>query len=275
MTPTVIGGGTGGSHGPSPPLLFLGGPSPNFCLDTVSLGNTVRIGSSDKVNRSMKKMLQNFVDIISYILFVIWQISQLFGRIHRTVCHLAMDCLPHRCCWTVLPDGVIQHNFLQKWCNFTCLYAWALEGIFPGGATSGFFQKYFYGGPKMVKFVFYHSKLRKQHFLLKFSNFCPSSDIYMLVCRKSCAKQLKNIGNLKRFNTIPNNEILLNLIHKWNIWQVKFNCVFALATLNSYILFLHWQHNWHSYGQLAVATYALSGLCILVHRWRNRLAAWT
>jgi len=25
----------------------------------------------------------------------------------------------------------------------------------------------------------------------------------------------------------------------------------VLATLNSYISFLHWQHSWHPYGQLA------------------------
>jgi len=31
----------------------------------------------------------------------------------------------------VLPDGVIQHNFPQKWCHFTCLCAWASEGSFP------------------------------------------------------------------------------------------------------------------------------------------------
>jgi len=42
--------------------------------------------------------------------------------------------------------------------------------------TSGFFQKCFYGGPKVVKFAFFHSKLRKQRFLMKFSNSCPSSD---------------------------------------------------------------------------------------------------
>jgi len=42
----------------------------------------------------------------------------------------------------VLPDCVIQHNFSQKWCHFTCLCAWESEGIFPGG-TSEFFQKFF------------------------------------------------------------------------------------------------------------------------------------
>jgi len=37
------------------------------------------------------------------------------------------------------------------------------------------------------------------------------------------------------------------------IWHINFDCVFvfALTTLNSYILFLHWQRNWHPYGKRA------------------------
>jgi len=46
----------------------------------------------------------------------------------------------------VLPDGVIQHNFSQKWCHFTCLYAWASEGIFPGGGALVDFSKNFSTG---------------------------------------------------------------------------------------------------------------------------------
>jgi len=61
-----------------------------------------------------------------------------------TVCCPAMDCLPHWCCWTVLPDRVIQYTFLQKWCNFTLLCAWASEGIFPRGDTSGATRKCFH-----------------------------------------------------------------------------------------------------------------------------------
>jgi len=38
------------------------------------------------------------------------------------------------------------------------------------------FPKIFLGWPKVVKFVFCHSKERKQRFLLKFSNSCPPSD---------------------------------------------------------------------------------------------------
>ena len=54
---------------------------------------------------------------------------------------------------------------------------------FSAGAASVFFQKFFYGGPKVVKFGFCHSKLRKQHFLLKFSNSCPLPTP-ILVCKK-------------------------------------------------------------------------------------------
>jgi len=76
-------------------------------------------------------------------------------------------------------------QFFTKKCHFTCLCAWALEGIIPWGVTNGFFQKFFCVGPNVVKFILYHSKLRKEHFLLKFSNSFPSSDTHMIVCRKS------------------------------------------------------------------------------------------
>ena len=42
---------------------------------------------------------------------------------------------------------MVQHNFLQKWCNFSCFCAWASEGFFQED-TSGFFQTFFYGGGK-------------------------------------------------------------------------------------------------------------------------------
>jgi len=67
----IIGGGTGGAAWAwATPLLFLGGPGPRlFCLDAVSLSNTISSGSSDKENRSIKKRLQNFGSILS-ILFL-------------------------------------------------------------------------------------------------------------------------------------------------------------------------------------------------------------
>jgi len=36
----------------------------------------------------------------------------------------------------------------------------------------------------------------------------------MLVCRKRSCYTIKNLGSFKRFNTIPNSEILLNLVRK-------------------------------------------------------------
>jgi len=98
----------------------------------------------------------------------------------------------------VLPDGVIQHNFLQ---NSVILHA-CVHGRrkeFFLGEPLGFFQKFFYGRPKVVKFAFYHSKLRKQRFLLKFANSCPSSDTHMFVCRKRSSHTIKKTPLQKFF----------------------------------------------------------------------------
>jgi len=109
----------------------------------------------------MKKLLQNFDSILS-ILLVIWQNFVMFGRIHRapslTLLWLAYTAL-------VLLNSVAKWcnttHFLQKWCNLTCLCAWASEGFFQGG-TSGFFQTFFYGGAKSGEIWFSpHSKLGK------------------------------------------------------------------------------------------------------------------
>jgi len=58
------------------------------------------------------------------------------------------------------------------------------EEFFAGGLL-GDFSKKFLGGPKVVKYVFAHTKLRKQSFLLKFSKSrrgkgpsCPLSDTH-------------------------------------------------------------------------------------------------
>ena len=119
----------------------------------------------------------------------------MFGRMHSHVhCTVHMHSLSP-CCG--LLTALVLLNSIARWCNTTQIFtkmvsfyllcAWASEGIFLGGATSGFSSKFFYGRSKVVKLGFYHSKLRKQHFLLKFSNSCPSSDAHMFVCRKrSC-----------------------------------------------------------------------------------------
>jgi len=163
-----------------------------------------------------------------------------------------MDCLPRLCCWTVLPDGVIQHNFSQKWCHFTCLCAWASEEIFPGGALVDF-SKSFPRGEKVVKFVFYHSKLRNSIICWNFQIPAPLPTPICLCVGNVRATPLKIWVISSVLTPFQIVKFYWITYAKRNIWQINFNCgfVFVLATLNSYILFLHWQHNWHPYGQLA------------------------
>jgi len=67
----------------------------------------------------------------------------------------------------------------------------------------------------------------------------------MHVCRKNFVPLHRKIilicCNCKRFNTILNSNIFLNLIRKMKYLtdQLQLVFVFALATPNSYILFLH------------------------------------
>ena len=64
---------------------------------------------------------------------------------------------------------------------------------FSSEATSGFFQTFFSGGgPKVVKFCFYHLKLRKQPFLLKFSHLYPPFDTHACVQENVHATPLNN-----------------------------------------------------------------------------------
>ena len=88
----------------------------------------------------------------------------------------------------------------------------------------------------------------------------------MLVWEKFRATASKNWRNFKCFNTNLNSEILLNLIRKMKYLSDQFLLffVFALTTLNSYILFLHWQHNWHPYRQLVTYGFLVFALRYLM-----------
>jgi len=77
--PGTKGGGTGAACALAPHFHLWGGLAPPlFFLNIISLSNTIRIKSSDNVNRLMKKTLQNFRSILS-ILFLIYYLW--FGRI--------------------------------------------------------------------------------------------------------------------------------------------------------------------------------------------------
>jgi len=127
----------------------------------------------------------------------------------------------------------------------------ASEGFYRRGALVDF-PNVFLGVLKVVKlFFFCHSKLRKQPFLLTFSNSSPPPT-HMLVCRENSCHTIKNWCNLKLFNTIQNSEILLNLIRKVKCLTDQYQLCFCFCTGNTkqLYLFLLWQHNWHPYRQL-------------------------
>ena len=65
------------------------------------------------------------------------------------------------------------------------------KDFFQVGASRGFSQKFFQEGPKVVKFVLYPSKLKKQPFLLIISKsgggLCPPSDAHGLWGWEDCS----------------------------------------------------------------------------------------
>jgi len=81
------------------------------------------------------------------------------------VCHPPMACFSH-CCWTVLPDGVIQHNFYTNGVILHACVHGRRKDFFQGG-TIGFFQKFLYGG-QSGEICFYHPKLDNSLFCWNF-----------------------------------------------------------------------------------------------------------
>jgi len=142
-------------------------------------------------------------------------------------------------------------QFLQKWCKFTCLCAWASEGSFPGRALVDFSKSFSRRAKSGEIRILPHSKLRKEPFLLKFSNSCIPFDTHALVSKKVRATPSKLSCNFKRFNTLLNSEILLNLIGKMKYLTGQFQLCFCFCIGNTKLsyLFLHWQHNWHPYSR--------------------------
>jgi len=81
----------------------------------------------------------------------------------------------------VLPYGVIQHIFYKNGVTLhVCVHGHPND--FSRGALVDVSQSFSrVGRPKVVKFVFYHLKLRKQRLLLKFSKFVTPSDTHACV----------------------------------------------------------------------------------------------
>ena len=125
--------------------------------------------------------------------------------------------------------------------------------IFSRGATSGFFQK-FSRGTKSGEICFLPLETKKTLFWWKFQIPAPFRHPCLCVGKSSC-HTIKSWWNYKRFNTILNSGILLNVIRKMKYltYQLLLRFCFCIGNTkySSYILFLHWQHKWHPYRELA------------------------
>jgi len=75
-------------------------------------------------------MLQNFVNIMCNLA----EFRNFWQNTPCTVCHPAMACfIPHWCCWTVLPDGVIQHIFYKSGVTWHACVHGRRKDFFQGG----------------------------------------------------------------------------------------------------------------------------------------------
>jgi len=137
-----------------PPTFISGGPCPPFfCLNIVSLSNTISIGSSDKVNRLMKKTLQNFGSILSILFLTYCNLAGFHNCLADYTVHSLSPCYGLLTVFVLLSSAARCWNTIQFWCHFTCLCAWASEGIFSRGATSGFYKCFSTGGQKWWNLV--------------------------------------------------------------------------------------------------------------------------
>ena len=107
------------------------------------------------------------------------------------------------------------------------------KDVFQGG-TSGFFQTFVYGGgAKVVKFVFLPLETKKIAVFAEIFKFLPPFRHTCLCVGKSSCRTIKNSSNFKRFNTILNREVLLNLIHKMKYLTDQFQLCFCFCIGNT------------------------------------------
>jgi len=128
------------------------------------------------------------------------------------VCCPAMACLPHWCCWTVLPDGVIQRSFYKNGVILHACVHGRRKDFFRGSLVD--FSKSFSRRGQSGKICFLPLETKKTVFFAELFKFLPPFRHPCLCIGKSSCHTIKNWCNLKRFNTIIKSEILRNLIHK-------------------------------------------------------------
>jgi len=106
-------------------------------------------------------------------------------------CKMVMEPTVNGCCFVVI--GTLR--------LFSYRHTWTSEGFFPGGVggSRGFSQKFLQGGPKVVKFVFYPTKLKKQPFFANnfkiwgFDPLIPPSDSHVGTLRQFSYSEVRAV----------------------------------------------------------------------------------
>ena len=105
--------------------------------------------------------------------------------------------------------------------------------FFQGGPLVDLSKSFSTGGQKWWNLVFTTRNWENSIFCWNFQIPAPLQTSICLCVGKVCAKQLKNTGNSKRFNTIPNSEILLNLVRKMKYLTDQFQLCFSFCIGNA------------------------------------------
>jgi len=126
------------------------------------------------------------------------------------------------------------------------------------------FSKVFSRGDKSGGICFLQLKTKKTAFFAEIFKHLLLFQHPCLCVGKSACHTIKNWCDFKRFNTIPNSEILLNLIRKMKCLTYQFQLSFCIGNTNSCIYFCIGNKIGILTDNLLIAAYALSCLCLPV-----------
>ena len=163
----------------------------------------------------------------------------MFGRIHRAQ-SVALLRLAYRigvveqCCRMVQHNTIFYNVILHA-----CVHG-RRKDLFQGGALVDF-SKSFFRGDESGEICFLPLETNKTAFFAEVFKLLPSSRHPCLCAGKSSCHTIQNWCNLKRFNTILNCKILLNLVDKMKYLTDQFQLCFRFCIGNTkqLYLFLH------------------------------------
>ena len=138
-----------------------------------------------------------------------------------------------------LITALVLLNSVAKWCNTTQFFTKILHAcvhgrrneFFQGGPLVDFSKSFSTGDQKWWNLVFTTRYKENSIFCWKFKIPGPLPTPICLCVGNVRATPLKNLSNFKRFNTIPNSEILLNLIRKMKYLTNQFQLCFCIGNV--------------------------------------------